>query len=91
MGRTTQFQMRKSTEAGPQGPGFVFFPGVGDHGMADIASAREPGRPRCRFPHGENLRTTVEREDGGIGGGESDHLIVPKKAGNAAGGKEVTW
>ena len=31
------------------------------------------------------------REEGLNGVRESDYLIVPKKAGNAAGGKEVTY
>ena len=35
-------------------------------------------------------RTTAEREGGKIRGRESDRLIVPTKAGNAAGGKETT-
>src|SRR5687768_12936329 len=35
-------------------------------------------------------QTTAEREGGKIRGRESDRLIVPTKAGNAAGGKETT-
>ena len=35
-------------------------------------------------------QTTAEREGGKITGRESDRLIVPTKAGNAAGGKETT-
>ena len=35
-----------------------------------------------------NNRTKGGRQ---IGGGESDRLIVPMKAGNAAGGKETTY
>jgi len=35
-----------------------------------------------------NNRTKGGRQ---IGGGESDRLIVPAKAGNAAGGKETTY
>lgn len=58
--------------------------------MHDTMSTREPGRPQFRFPVGERDRTTERREDGLIGAGESDHFIVPEKAGNAAGGKEVT-
>jgi len=58
--------------------------------MHDTMSTRQPGRPQFRFPRGERVRTTERREDGLIGAGESDHLIVPVKAGNAAGGKEVT-
>ena len=41
------------------------------------------GRPRV-------CQTTAQREGGKISGRESDRLIVRKKAGNAAGGKETT-
>jgi hypothetical protein len=70
--------------------GFVHFPGVGDHGMHDITMRRQPGRPHVRFRIWEAVRTTERRERGLIMYGESDRLIVPMKAGNAAGGKEAT-
>ena len=70
-------------------PGGARFPGVGDHGMQDNASTRQPGRPQVCFPYGERIRTTETREEGSFGPGESDRLIVPMKAGNAAGGKEA--
>jgi len=43
----------------------------------------EKGDPRV-------CQTTAQREGGKISDRESDRLIVPKKAGNAAGGKETT-
>ena len=81
--------MWKSTWANPNRPGFARFPGVGDHGMHDTTSTRQPGRPQVCFPSGERVPTTETREEGSIRLGESDHLIVPVKAVNAAGGKEV--
>jgi len=38
----------------------------------------------------EKIQTTETREDGFIRCGESDHFILPMKAGNAARGKEMT-
>lgn len=49
-----------------------------------------PGGPTSAFPKGERVRTTERRKDGLIGCGESDRLVVPMKAGNAAEGKEAT-
>jgi len=57
--------------------------------MSDIVNTRQPGRPCvclvvkrvCRTPE-EGGRQMWHRE--------SDSLIVPVKAGNAAGGKEAT-
>lgn len=66
------------------------FPGVGDHGMHETAMRRQPGRPWSCFQGGEKVRTTEIRQEGPIGVRESDRLIVPVKAGNAAGGKEAT-
>lgn len=81
---TTLFKLRKSKRAEPRWSGFVRFPGVGDHGMCDIANVRQPRRPLDCFPIGERLPTTERREEGVISRGESDHFIVPVKAGNAA-------
>ena len=74
------------------GEGMFGFLGVGDHGMRDIETARQPGRPCRCFPEMTlksmpNNRRKGERQKGGR---ESDRLIVPMKAGNAAGGKETT-
>lgn len=51
-----------------------------------------PGGPAAAFQRlgWRVCQTTAEREEGKISGRESDHLIVPAKAGNAAGGKEMT-
>ena len=57
--------------------------------MSDMRITREPGRPCTCFRKMGVCRTT---EEGGRQRGcrESDGLVVPKKAGNAAGGKETT-
>jgi len=57
--------------------------------MSDIGSTRQPGRPCVSFGVMRVCRTT---EKGGrqIRHRESDSLVVPVKAGNAAGGKEAT-
>lgn len=58
--------------------------------MFDSVIIRQPGRP-CAFFHQMKVvcRTTEEvgRQNRHR---ESDGLVVPKKAGNAAGGKETT-
>ncbi len=57
--------------------------------MSDIVNIRQPGRPCVSFVVKRVCRTT---EEGGrqMWHRESDSLIVPVKAGNAAGGKEAT-
>ena len=89
-GGTTPFKWRKSRRAETCRPVFVRLPGVADHGMHDTTRARQPGRPHDRFRAREKVRTTEGREEGPIGHGESDRLVVPRKASNVAGGKEVT-
>jgi len=56
--------------------------------MFDIMITRQPGRP-CASLKKRVCRTT---EEGGrqMRHRESDSLVVPMKAGNAAGGKEAT-
>ena len=56
--------------------------------MFDIVITREPGRPCVSLGVKRVCRTT---EEGGrqMRHRESDSLIVPVKAGNAAGGKEA--
>jgi hypothetical protein len=82
-----------------KGRGGERFLGVGDHGMRDIETARQPGDPAAAF--GGTTQRSKRRETesmpnnrpkGGrqISDRESDRLIVPMKAGNAAGGKEAT-
>jgi hypothetical protein len=64
--------------------------GVEEHGMLDIGNRREPGRAYeiskgsrvCRTRDNKPRKTKVSRQ--------SDNGVVPKKAGNAAGGKAVT-
>lgn len=58
--------------------------------MSDIGNARQPGRPCVSFGVSRVCRTT---EKGGrqTRYRESDSLVVPVKAGNAAGGKEATY
>ena len=82
--------VRSQHEHNRQWQGYVRFPGVRDHGMYDNLITRQPGRPRAFFPQGKYAATT---EEGGRQKmhGESDGLVVPMKAGNAAGGKETTY
>ncbi len=72
--------------------GLVAYTSPGSETMACMTRRMRgnPGGPRSAFQYGEGVRTTERREDGLIGSGESDRLIVPVKAGNAAGGKEAT-
>lgn len=81
----TEANMSKPVMAGSD-----HFPGVGDHGMHDNMMERQPGRPHERFFIWETVRSTERRERRLIVHGESDRLVVPKKAGNSAGGKEAT-
>jgi hypothetical protein len=57
--------------------------------MFDTVNTRQPGRPCASLEEKRVCRTT---EEGGrqTRHRESDSLIVPVKAGNAAGGKEAT-
>jgi len=57
--------------------------------MFDIVITRLPGRPCVSFGASRVCWTTEEGERQ-IRYRESDSLVVPKKAGNAAGGKEAT-
>ena len=57
--------------------------------MFDTVITRQPGRPCVSLKAARVCRTT---EEGGrqMRRRESDSLVVPVKAGNAAGGKEAT-
>jgi len=57
--------------------------------MFDMMITRQPGRPCVSLKIKRVCRTT---EEGGrqMRRRESDSLVVPMKAGNAAGGKEAT-
>ena len=66
------------------------FPGVLEHGMLDNLNKRQPGRPCRVFRNREYAGQAIKSEKGKLRGRESDDGVVPKKAGNAAGGKAVT-
>jgi hypothetical protein len=57
--------------------------------MFDIEITRQPGRP-CASLVVKRVCRTTEEEGRQMKHRESDSLIIPKKAGNAAGGKEAT-
>ena len=89
VGRTTFFNRWKSTQSSPLKARWWLLPGVGDHGMFDIVITRQPGRP-CASLKGLRVCRTTEEGERQMSHRESDSLVVPKKAGNAAGGKEAT-
>ncbi len=58
--------------------------------MLDIENVRQPGRP-CVFLQGsEYAGQPIIKEGRQMRLRESDGIIVPVKAGNSAGGKDVT-
>ncbi len=57
--------------------------------MFDIGIPQQPGRP-CASLEGKRVCRTTEEGGRQKRPRESDSLIVPVKAGNAAGGKEAT-
>jgi hypothetical protein len=57
--------------------------------MFDIVITRQPGRP-CVSLETKRVCRTTEEEGRQMRHRESDSLVVPVKAGNAAGGKEST-
>lgn len=65
------------------------FLGVEDHGMHDRVIIRQPGRPWTCFRLG-SMPNNRKKGGGQNRYRESDRLVVPMKAGNAAGGKEMT-
>ena len=78
--------MEVNTVNSATGKAVALLPRVGNHGMSDNMIRREPGRPGVSFGVMRVCRTT---EEGGrqIKHRESDSLVVPIEAGNAAGGK----
>jgi len=64
--------------------------GVGDHGMPDIANMRQPGRSSSLLLKSEYAGQPIIKGGRQMGEGKSDGVIVPEKAGNSAGGKDVT-
>ena len=59
--------------------------------MSDIVNTRKPGRPYVFLPRGEYAGQPIIKGGRQTGHRESDGVIVPMKAGNAAGGKDTTW
>ena len=84
------FKLTEVNTGGAVSAWFRLRPGVYDHGMQDTTTTRQPGRPYVRFHGWERVPTTVIGEAELIAHRESDCLIVPMRAGNAAGGKEMT-
>jgi hypothetical protein len=90
MGRTTQYKMTEvNTVVTANGKVESASPGSETMACLNIGVMRAPGRPHAFSMQMEYADTTEEGERQ-TGCGESDGLIVPKKAGNAAGGKEAT-
>ena len=59
--------------------------------MSDIVNTWEPGRPWNLLHGGKYAGQPIIKEERQTGIRESDGAVVPVKAGNAAGGKEVTY
>ena len=66
------------------------FPGVLDHGMYE-RDCTGTWETLCPLPWKEEGTNNRNKAGGTSGHGESDYLVVPTMAGNAAGGKEVTY
>ena len=58
--------------------------------MSDIANMRQPGRSFALLLQSEYAGQPIIKEERQTGQGKSDGVIVPVKAGNSAGGKDVT-
>ncbi|MDL1977982.1 MAG: hypothetical protein LWX52_07810 [Deltaproteobacteria bacterium] len=58
--------------------------------MLDIANMRQPGRSPAFLLQGEYGGQPIIKEERQMGQGKSDGVIVPVKAGNSAGEKDVT-
>jgi hypothetical protein len=58
--------------------------------MSDIANMWQPGRSSALLLEGEYAGQPIIKGGRQTGQGKSDDVIVPMKAGNAAGGKDVT-
>jgi len=58
--------------------------------MSDIANMRQPGRSSALLLRSEYAGQLIIKEGWQTGQGKSDGVIVPVKAGNSAGGKDVT-
>ena len=58
--------------------------------MSDSANMRQPGRSSVLLLQGEYAGQPIIKEERQMGQGKSDDVIVPVKAGNSGGGKDVT-
>ncbi|MBW2048950.1 MAG: hypothetical protein JRJ09_10570 [Deltaproteobacteria bacterium] len=58
--------------------------------MPDIANMRQPGRSSSLLLESEYAGQPIIKGGRQMGEGKSDGVIVPEKAGNSAGGKDVT-
>ena len=58
--------------------------------MSEIANMRQPGRSSALLLQSEYAGQLIIKGERQTGQGKSDDVIVPMKAGNSAGGKDVT-
>ena len=58
--------------------------------MSDIANMWQPGRSSALLLKSEYVGQPIIKVERQTGQGKSDGVIVPMKAGNSAGGKDVT-
>ena len=58
--------------------------------MSDIANMRQPGRSSALLLQSEYAGQLIIKGERQTGQGKSDDVVVPVKAGNSAGGKDVT-
>ncbi len=58
--------------------------------MSDIANMWQPGRSSTLLLKSEYVGQPIIKVERQTGQGKSDGVIVPMKAGNSAGGKDVT-
>jgi len=58
--------------------------------MSDIANMWQPGRSSVLLLKSEYVGQPIIKVERQTGQGKSDGVIVPMKAGNSAGGKDVT-
>ena len=58
--------------------------------MSDIANMRQPGRSTALLLQSEYAGQPIIKGGRQMGQGKSDGVILPVKAGNSTGGKDVT-
>lgn len=58
--------------------------------MSDLANMQQPGRSSALLFQNEYAGQPIIKGERQTGQGKSDGVIVPAKAGNSAGGKDVT-